>query len=157
MTELPIGTIMLSGGGALGVAPFEAAIDRATLAAWAPDAVLTLLEPGPRADAIGATCAELGITWHHQPIHDFAVPDVAFESCWHTVGTALRAQLQGGGRLLVHCWAGRGRSGTIAARLLVELGEAAPDAAIEMVRAVRPGAIETAVQEDHVRAQRMVK
>ena len=51
--------------------------------------------------------------------------------------------------LLVHCRGGLGRAGTIAARLLVELGME-PKQAIASVRAVRPGAIETSDQEDFV-------
>jgi len=156
MTDQPIGTIALAGGGALGVAPFAAAADHATLAAWAPDAVLTLLEPGTRAEEVGATCAALGIAWHHLPIHDFNAPDAAFEAGWEQAGAVLRDHLRSGKRVLVHCLAGRGRSGTIAARLLVEVGAASPDQAIASVRAVRPGAVETKAQEGHVRARRMV-
>lgn len=43
-----------------------------------------------------------------------------------------------------------GRTGTVAARLLIELGERS-EAAIESVRAVRRGAIETSDQERYVR------
>ena len=51
--------------------------------------------------------------------------------------------------VLVHCRGGLGRAGTIAARLLVELGME-PETAIASVRAVRPGAIETSDQEKFV-------
>lgn len=51
--------------------------------------------------------------------------------------------------MLVHCRGGLGRAGTIAARLLVELGMQ-PTEAIAGVRAVRPGAIETSDQEKFV-------
>lgn len=47
--------------------------------------------------------------------------------------------------MLVHCAAGLGRTGTFAAALLHSHGIAA-DAAIAMVRATRPGAIETPEQ-----------
>jgi ADP-ribosyl-[dinitrogen reductase] hydrolase len=154
MTDLPIGTIALAGGGALGVAPYAAASDQAAIAAWAPDVVLTLLERGPRADAVGAVCAALDVAWHHLPIDDFNAPDAAFEAGWEQAGAVLRDHLRSGRRVLVHCLAGRGRSGTIAARLLVEVGAASPDQAIEAVRAVRPGAVETPDQEAHVRASR---
>jgi ADP-ribosyl-[dinitrogen reductase] hydrolase len=69
----------------------------------------------------------------------------------------LRGKLRQGGRLLLHCAGGLGRSGTIAARLLVELNEAAPEAAILAVRAARPGAIETPAQAAHVRAARQAR
>ena len=55
-----------------------------------------------------------------------------------------------GGHFVLHCWAGLGRTGTVAARLLVELG-ADPAAAIDLVRGSRPGAIQSLQQEVHVR------
>lgn len=50
---------------------------------------------------------------------------------------------------MVHCKGGLGRAGTIAARLLVELGTD-PSDAISKVRGVRTGAIETSAQERYV-------
>lgn len=152
MTTLPIATIALAGGGAIGVAPCPAATDRDAIAAWRPDAVVTLIEPGSRAAAVGALCAGIGVAWHHLPIVDFGAPEAAFEAGWQSAGPKLRVALQGGGRVLVHCAAGRGRSGMIAARLLVELGEADATTAIARVRKARPGAIETAAQEAHIAA-----
>lgn len=49
----------------------------------------------------------------------------------------------------MHCRAGLGRTGTVAARLLVEHG-ARPADAIALVRTVRPGSIETVEQESYV-------
>lgn len=147
-----IASIALGGGGAIGIAPLPRDQHQAAIASWAPDAVLSLVEPGAPADLVGALCAALGIAWYHAPIADFATPDDAFEAAWEETGPALRCILQGGGRVLVHCRGGLGRSGMIAARLLVELGEAEPEAAIRMVRAARPGAIETPGQEAHARA-----
>ena len=64
-------------------------------------------------------------------------------------GGELRQILQNGEDVLVHCRGGLGRAGTIGARLLVELGME-PVKAIQQIRAVRPGAIETKAQENHV-------
>jgi protein-tyrosine phosphatase len=50
----------------------------------------------------------------------------------------------------MHCRGGLGRAGMISARLLVESG-VEPTAAMERVRAARPGAIETPRQEEWVR------
>ena len=62
----------------------------------------------------------------------------------------MRDRLRLGFDVLTHCRGGLGRAGTVAARLLVELG-ASPDEAIRRVRDSRsPYAIETAAQEAHV-------
>ena len=54
-----------------------------------------------------------------------------------------------GRKVLIHCRGGLGRSGMIAVRLLVEMGEKPADA-IKQVRAARPGAIESSDQEKYV-------
>ena len=51
--------------------------------------------------------------------------------------------------MLLHCRGGIGRTGTIAARLLVEFGFKPADA-IALVRRTRPGTIETSAQEQYV-------
>jgi atypical dual specificity phosphatase len=62
---------------------------------------------------------------------------------------AIDDALNRGVRVAVHCGAGLGRSGTLLAAYLVSRGSA-PDAAIDKVRSVRPGSIETQEQEDAV-------
>jgi ADP-ribosyl-[dinitrogen reductase] hydrolase len=68
---------------------------------------------------------------------------------WESAGKELRSMLGNGLDVLLHCRGGLGRAGTIAARLLVELG-VEPLTAIAKVREVRPGAIETRDQEQFV-------
>lgn len=92
----------------------------------------------------------LGIPWLHLPIPDGGVPDKWFEEEWESVGRELRTILTGGGRVLLHCGNGLGRSGLVAARLLVEFGMD-PCPAFAAVRQARPGAILTEEQEDYVR------
>jgi ADP-ribosyl-[dinitrogen reductase] hydrolase len=78
-----------------------------------------------------------------------SIPDERFEEQWDVAGEELRSILRRRLDVLVHCRGGLGRAGTIAARLLVELGME-PIKAIASVRAVRPGAIETTEQEKFI-------
>ncbi len=87
--------------------------------------------------------------WVHLPIRDVSVPDAKFEAKWATAGLELRTCLRRGGSILIHCRGGLGRTGAIAARLLVELGMD-PQGAIDAVRRVRPGAIQTPEQALYV-------
>lgn len=91
----------------------------------------------------------LGMRWWHLPIRDMETPDEHFETRWRETGEELRELLGRGLAIAVHCRGGLGRTGMIAARLLVELGSE-PAIAVASVREVRPGAIETAEQERFV-------
>lgn len=99
--------------------------------------------------AVGEAVIARHMSWFHLPIADVSVPDHAFEQTWMSAGPQLRSMLSCGFKVLVHCKGGLGRAGMIAARLATELGMAA-ESAIAAVRSVRPGAIETRVQEAHV-------
>jgi ADP-ribosyl-[dinitrogen reductase] hydrolase len=120
---------------------------------WGAHAVVTLLEPEElkllRVENLGHEVARRDMRWFHLPIVDVNVPDERFEGEWKVAGTELCAMLRRKSDILVHCRGGLGRAGTIAARLLVELG-IAPAKAMAAVRAVRPGAIENSEQEQYV-------
>ena len=120
---------------------------------WGACAVVTLMPENDlaacKADHIGEVCEQQAMEWYHLPIVDVSVPTPAFETAWLYAGLRLREHLRQGRHVLVHCRGGLGRSGTLAARLLVELGWN-PGAAINAVRNARPGAIETREQERHV-------
>jgi ADP-ribosyl-[dinitrogen reductase] hydrolase len=134
--------------------------DLAVIAAWQPSLVLTLVEEHEFAmlgvPEFAFAMRGAGLPWRHLPIRDAGVPDAAFERGWSTVGAEARRVLLDGGRVLLHCRAGLGRTGMIAARLLVELGTS-PDAAITAVRRARIGTIETPSQERHVRGCSVVR
>ncbi len=129
--------------------------DLASIAAWGAEAVVTLLPEyeleSAGVGAMGEAVEARGIDWHHLPISDISTPGAEFEAAWNYSGLRLRRTLAQGGRIVVHCMAGMGRTGTIAARLLVESGWSSADA-IRAVRSVRPGTIETPGQLAHVRA-----
>jgi ADP-ribosyl-[dinitrogen reductase] hydrolase len=120
---------------------------------WGAAAVVTLVEPKEltllRVERLGEEVERRNMLWFHPPIVDVSIPDQRFEQEWEVAGEKLRSILHSGSDVLVHCRGGLGRAGTIASRLLIELGMP-PKTAIERVRAVRPGAIETRAQEEYV-------
>lgn len=77
------------------------------------------------------------------PITDMSVPHDP-EDAIPVVGEILE-HLTSGDTVVIHCMGGLGRSGTIAACVLAARGMA-PERAVEVVRAARPGALETASQ-----------
>ena len=128
-------------------------MDLAAIADWGAVALVTLME-SHELDMLGvsglgdAACAR-GLDWHQLPIRDVSVPSAAFEELWTDVGEMLRKQLLVGQSIVVHCRGGLGRTGLVAAQLLIELGER-PVTALQRVRAARPGAVETVEQEEYV-------
>jgi|SRR5665213_1591237 len=131
----------------------DLALDLDAVRDWGAAAVVTLLEPKEltllRVERLGEEILRRNMRWFHLPIADVSVPDEQFEQEWDSAGEELRSMLRRRLDVLVHCRGGLGRAGTIAARLLVELGTE-PTKAIASVRAVRPGAIETSDQEEFV-------
>ena len=89
---------------------------------------------------------EFGFSVKHIPVRDFQPPTL--EQVEDFVAFAKNARSEGK-KLVVHCDAGVGRTGTMLACYLVRKGHSATDA-IEEVRTKRPGSIETIEQEEVV-------
>jgi predicted protein tyrosine phosphatase len=81
------------------------------------------------------------------PIEDVSVP--ADLEATEGVVDVIVARMERGQTVVVHCLGGLGRSGTIAACVLVARGSA-PKEAIRVVRKARPGALEVPSQEAFV-------
>lgn len=134
----------------------DLATDLAVIRHWGADAVVSLIEDGEMqalgVPHFGAAVSRAGMFWHHLPISDLAAPDAIAMTAWAALSPGLHQTLDRGGRVLVHCRGGLGRSGVIAALLLIERGEPW-SSAMRMVRDARPGAIETSVQEKFLKLQ----
>ncbi|RQW83372.1 MAG: protein tyrosine phosphatase [Geobacter sp.] len=128
-------------------------LDLQVICDWKAQALVTLIEEFEfellSVPELPEKTRAFGIRWFHLPIVEVWVPDRVFEEEWVVVGEELRQILREDGRIVLHCRGGLGRTGTIAARLLVEFGMD-PREAIRRVRAARMGAIQTREQEDYV-------
>lgn len=122
--------------------------DVAVIRAWRADLVVSMTE-GEELRAGGggdlpALLAAAGIAWRHFPVVDFGGPP-ADDPRWPPLADELHALLARGGRIVLHCAGGCGRSGMVAMRLLVASG-LAPRDALAHLRAVRACAVETEEQ-----------
>ncbi len=144
------------GGGELALCPMPGrggayGADLRDLLAHGPALVLTMTTmeemAAKGAKDLPADLAAHGIGWLHLPVTDFGAPGAAVSAAWPAASARARAVLAGGGKVLVHCMGGCGRSGMAVLRLMVEAGEE-PQAALSRLRAVRPCAVETEAQFD---------
>ena len=85
------------------------------------------------------------LQWLQLAIEDFGTPDLNPLENWQQIKESVLFALARRETVLLHCAAGLGRTGMMAACLLVACGQT-PASAIEQVRAARPGTIETEAQ-----------
>ncbi len=139
------------GGGELAITPIPGRTrhyytDWLRLTAWHPQLVISMTSQAELdrkgAGSLGADLAIAGIDWLHLPVPDFGVP---VDMDWPAARDQALAVLAGGGRVLVHCFGGCGRSGMMCLRLMIAAGED-PNAALGRLRQVRPCAVETEAQ-----------
>lgn len=131
------------------------AADLAAVRAWPASMLVSLIEDQEFARLgvadLGQAARSSGLAWCHLPIEDMHPPGDRFEKAWRGWSERINQVLGRGEGIVLHCAGGLGRSGTVAALLLIDRGVSASDA-IRLVRAARPGAIETASQEGYLSA-----
>jgi len=149
-----ITNIEMERGACLGICPLPGRAepidtDMSAIVEWAPDLVVSLTEQpemdAARAGTLGALLADRNISWQHMPVVDFGVPEAKNDRSWDCLVAQIVSILDAGGRVLVHCKGGRGRSGMVLLRVMIERGED-PEDALRRLRAARPGAVETEEQ-----------
>ncbi len=122
---------------------------------WGANGVVCLLEPHElvmhKIEDLPDRIAAAGMWWRQLPIIDMNIPSQEFEDNWAEQGELIRHALRIGERVVFHCYAGLGRTGMIAARILVEMGMD-PEQAILTVRANNKRRIQTRTQAAFVRS-----
>jgi ADP-ribosyl-[dinitrogen reductase] hydrolase len=140
-------------GAATGAWERDLNIDLDAAVAWGASAVISLIEDHEfdllKVPGLGSAVEAKGMRWFHLPIRDVKPPDSRFTGQWSTDGPLIHQMLREVGNVVLHCRGGLGRTGTVAAQILVEMGIDPVDA-ISEVRQARRGAIETTEQKDYV-------
>lgn len=131
----------------------DLAADVAVLRDWGADVVVTLVEDHElellHVPTLGEAIRAAGMQWRHAPIPDMHVPDARFEEIWPGLAAELADVVARGGRVVLHCRAGLGRAGMVAALLAIDLGDT-PGEALHRVRSARHGVIQTPGQRRYV-------
>ena len=113
---------------------------------WKPGIVLSMTTDEEMtsvgAPNLGSDIQNMASRWCHLPVQDFGTPNAEVNAKWPEVSANVRQALHGGGRVIVHCRGGCGRSGMVALRLMIECGEERFDA-LNRLRALRDCAVET--------------
>lgn len=156
----PFWTLPLAGGAKLLLTPCPGTKETnlkdslAQLKDAGATAVLTALEPGDLPgeglSQLAEECKALGLKWFHLPIEDDCAPGDEFNANWPEANKAAQSMLDEGGALVIHCMGGSGRTGLIAARIMLDRGVEL-ESAIEQIQALRPGAFTRQPHIDYIR------
>lgn len=117
----------------------------ATLKQAGASAVISLMPASELAangaQDIGKQCQAQDMAWFHLPVADEQVPLEDFGEGWKASKQNILQRLNAGQDIAIHCKGGSGRTGLIAARIMIEAGIPRADA-IALVQALRPKAIQ---------------
>lgn len=135
----------------------DLATDIACIQHWGARIVVTLMEDSElsalHVKNLGHAVEKAGMTWWHFTVVDGSALKMrqSHDNChiWDLPCALLRLLISLGGKIFIHCRGGLGRTGTLAARILIEEG-CEPEKAISLIRKARPGAIETIEQETYL-------
>ena len=118
-------------------------------------AVITLMPESEMASNevsnLAELCAAVGLQWFHLPVADDHPPEADFAAAWQAQRSAVHRLLDSGGKIAIHCKGGSGRTGLMAAQILVERGRS-KDEAKAAVKALRPNALSLDVHQDYLSA-----
>ncbi len=122
---------------------------------WGAKGVISLVEEHELSIAgvkdLPERLESVGIWWRHMPIMDMYIPEEDFEQEWVREGARVKNLLSHGDDIVIHCYAGLGRTGLVAARILVDFG-IKPQDAITSIRASNKRRIQTKEQAEYIRA-----
>ncbi|MGY3571029.1 cyclin-dependent kinase inhibitor 3 family protein [Vibrio paucivorans] len=119
------------------------------------EAIVTALDDSELASKavaeLGEKAQQQGMQWYQIEIEDDCAPGEAFQAKWNVASPALHQVVDNGGKVAMHCMGGSGRTGLLAAHLLLEKQWPLADI-VSQVQALRPGAFTKPVQVEYITA-----
>jgi atypical dual specificity phosphatase len=85
-----------------------------------------------------------GIDYLHLMVEDYGVPDI---EVLDEAVDYIDKKIQSGKSVLVHCAAGKGRTGALLAAYMIKKENLTAEQAIEKIRLMRPGSVQSMTQE----------
>jgi ADP-ribosyl-[dinitrogen reductase] hydrolase len=134
-------------------------LDIESVKRWGATAVISLLEDFEYYELAVRNLPSVyedNFRWLNLPIPDKCAPEEAWLADWLDLRNELKTLLINNGKILIHCKGGFGRTGTVAALILMDHGYTAIDA-ITACRQAREFAVETEAQEKFVMAYERLK
>ena len=98
---------------------------------------------------LASHCQTQGFAWFHLPMDDECAPAQPFLDAWAQHREEIHRRLNNDETIALHCKGGSGRTGIVAAQILMERG-AGKDKTIVDIKALRPNAFSHAVQIDYI-------
>ena len=108
-----------------------------------PSAEMARLE----VEALPLACRDQDLDWFHLPIEDDSAPAAGFARAWAAGRGPVHAILDRRGLVAIHCKGGSGRTGLMAAIILLERG-VGRERATALVQGLRPKALRLQVHQD---------
>ena len=155
----PYDKLNLASGGTLIFTPCPGTKDStlaeavATLKDAGAQALITLMPEDElarfAAESLPEQCATLDIQWFHLPVEDDHAPDERFATAFAAQKQTLLSLLKQQGTVAIHCRGGSGRTGFMAAILLLEAGMDREEV-VRQVQSLRPHALKMPVHLDYL-------
>jgi len=155
----PFDTLLLAEGGSLiftpcpGTKGVDIQTSLAQLKQAGTMAVITLMPDDEMArfevENLPSICTRIGLQWFHLPIEDDTAPTAEFQRRWEKQKGQITTMLEKKETLAIHCRGGSGRTGLMAAIILLECGIPIGQA-VSMVKGLRPNALKIQPHIDYL-------
>ncbi|MDU1953271.1 MULTISPECIES: tyrosine-protein phosphatase [Enterobacteriaceae] len=100
-------------------------------------------------DTLPSLCAEHRMDWYHLPVEDSCAPEEPFAQAFAQQKDILLGLVESGATMVIHCHGGSGRTGMMAAILMLELGYA-PAQVKSQIQLIRPKSLTSPVQVNYL-------